>query len=108
VERVAPVVLYQSQFPERVNAYVFHLRVREEAHLEAKIFRQGETVPVMSWDSWRQRGGRPFSVKWDVPPSPTAEGAYRLVLSGYLVPTNDPVRQEVEFYHRPRIDVKGN
>jgi hypothetical protein len=32
-----------------------------------------------------------------------SEGVYRLVLSGYMLATNDPVSQVVQFYHRPEI-----
>jgi hypothetical protein len=36
--------------------------------------------------------------------SPTAsEGPYKLVLSGYMLATNDPVSQVVQFYHRADI-----
>jgi hypothetical protein len=56
-------------------------------------------------DLGRQRGGRPFSVRWDLSSSPAKPGLYRLILSGYVTGTNDPVSQVVRFAHEP---IKGN
>jgi hypothetical protein len=102
-EKVAPVVFYQSQFPERASAYVFHFRLREAAKVKADVFKLGNPTPIVSIDLGRQRGGRPFSVRWDATSPPAPEGAYKLVLSGYMLSNSDPVSQTVEFYHRPVI-----
>ena len=103
VEKVAPVVFYQSQFPERANAYVFHFRLREAAKVKAEVFKQGNATPIVSIDLGRQSGGRPFAVRWDAASPPAQEGAYQLVLSGYMLSNSDPVSQIVEFFHRPVI-----
>jgi len=103
VEKVAPVVFYQTQFPTRVNGYVFHFRLREDAKLKGAIYKASGGEPVFSQDLGKQRGGRPFSLNWDVTSPRAAEGAYRLVLSGYMLTTNDPVSQVVQFYHQPEI-----
>ena len=103
IEKVAPVVFYQSQFPTWVPGYVFHFRLREDAKIKGAIYPAAGGDPIVSLDLGRQRGGRPFALTWDVTSAPAAEGRYKLVLSGYLLSSNDPVSQVVEFYHRPRI-----
>jgi hypothetical protein len=103
VEEVAPVVFYQSQFPTRVTAYEFQFKVRETSELTWTIYRQKGGTPVATRAYWRQTGGRPFRVGWDVTSPAVAEGAYTLVLSGYALSNNDPVSQIVKFYHRPLI-----
>ena len=103
IENVAPVMFYQSQFPTRVPGYVFHFRLREDAKIRGAIYREAGGDPIVSLDLGRQRGGRPFWVKWDATSVPAPEGVYRLVVSGYLLSSNDPVSQVVEFYHRPQI-----
>jgi hypothetical protein len=103
VEKVAPAVFYQSRFPRNVSAYLFHFKVRETSQLNWAIYQMQGGTRVASGESWRQGGGRPFSVKWDVTSSSIQEGAYRLVLSGYVLSNNDRISQVVEFYHRPKI-----
>jgi hypothetical protein len=103
VEKVAPAVFYQSEFPRNVTAYVFHFRVRETSQLWWKIYRRRGGAVIASGKSWRQTGGRPFRVRWEAASSNIGEGDYRLVLSGYALSNNDPISQVVEFYHRPQI-----
>jgi len=103
VEKVAPVVFYQSQFPTQVTGYVFHFRIREDAKLKGAVYKASGGAPVFSVDLGRQRGGRPFSVSWNVTTPRASEGVYRLVLSGYVLSNNDPVSQVVQFYHQPEI-----
>ena len=38
IEKVAPALFYQSQFPTRVTAYVFHFKVRESSELWWNIY----------------------------------------------------------------------
>jgi len=104
LEKVAPVVLYQSQHPERVNGYVFDFKLREEAKVKAAVYAATGGDALAYRELGREPGGRPFSFRWDVSDPPVPEGWYKLVLSGYLLATNDPVSQVVEFYHRPRIE----
>jgi hypothetical protein len=104
LEKVAPVVLYQSQYPQRVNGYVFDFRLRDDAKVRAAGYAAEGGDALAYRDLGRERGGRPFSFRWDVSAPPLPEGWYKLVLSGYMLATNDPVSQVVEFYHQPRID----
>jgi hypothetical protein len=102
IEEVAPVVFYQSKYPSKVQGYLFRFRLREDAKVKSEIYDSGgERVFARALDP--QFGGRPFSVRWDVASRPVPEGVYKLVLSGYLRTTNDPVSQVVQFYHRPLI-----
>jgi len=104
LEKVAPVVLYQSQYPQRVNGYVFDFRLREDAKVKAAVYAAEGGDALTHRDLGRERGGRTFSFRWDVAAPPVPEGWYKLVLSGYMLTTNDPVSQVVEFYHQPRIE----
>jgi hypothetical protein len=103
VEEVAPVVFYQSQYPSRIEGYVFRFRLREDSKVKAAIYGDAASSPVLSRDLGRQLGGRPFAVRWDVSSHPVPEANYRLVLSGYVLATNDPVSQVVKFYHHPVV-----
>ena len=103
IERVAPVVFYQSQYPAVVSGYRFAFKLRDDAKIKAMIYadKSGDGVAVQSLAP--QRGGRPFWVKWDVAGSAAPEGAYKLIVSGYVLNTNDPINQVVHFYHQPRL-----
>jgi hypothetical protein len=103
VEQVAPVVLYQTQFPANVTGYVFHFRLREDAKLKGAVYKAAGSQAVFAQDLGKQRGDRPFAFKWDLTSSPPSEGQYKLVLSGYMLSTNDPVSQVVQFYHKADI-----
>jgi hypothetical protein len=102
-EEVAPALFYQSQFPASVRGYVFHFRLREDAMMKASIFKEAGAQSIWSAPLGRRIAGRPFSYRWDLGEEGAAEGSYRLVLSGYLLSTNDPVSQVVKFYHRPQV-----
>jgi hypothetical protein len=102
-EEVAPVVLYQSQFPAKVGGYVFHFRLRDDANIGGAVYKQAGGDPVAAFERQRRFGGRPFTMEWDANKPPAAEGAYKLVLSGYLLKSNDRISQVVQFYHRPAI-----
>jgi hypothetical protein len=103
IEEVAPALFYQSQFPTKVEGYVFRFRIREDAKLKGAIYKEEGGEPVFARDLGRQLGSRPFSFKWDVAASPAAEGMYKLVLSGYLLDTNQKISQVVQFYHRAAV-----
>jgi hypothetical protein len=101
VERVAPVILYYSQLPVTIDAYLFTLRISGDARLTCSIYKEGALEPLFTRFLRRQRGGRPFTVRW--PSSTTEEGFYKLVVRGYVLDTNDPIDQTVSFYHQPVV-----
>ena len=103
IERVAPVIFYQSQYPAEVKGYRFAFKLRGDAKIKAMIYpvKGGDGIVVQSLAP--QRGGRPFWIKWEVSSPPPPEEAYKLVVSGYMLNTSDPVNQEVHFHHRLRL-----
>lgn len=101
VETVAPVLFYQSQYPTQVNGYLFTFGLRDDAKVRGVIYEETKGAIVFSQDVGRQRGGRPFTLKWDLTTAPAPTGQYRLVLSGYTLSTNDPISQIVRFIHMP-------
>ncbi len=102
-EEVAPVLFYQSRLPSKVDGYVFRFRLRDDARIKASVFRADGGEPLVVRDLGRQLGGRPFSFRWNVAAPAMPEGAYKLVLSGYLLENNQKVGQVVQFYHRPAV-----
>lgn len=102
LETVAPASLSPTADAGiAVRGYVFAFKLREDAQLRGTIFDETKGTPVFAADLGRQRGGRPFLLRWDLTKSPAPAGPYRLVLKGYVLTTNDPVSQVVRFVHAP-------
>ena len=103
IERVAPVVFYQAQYPTTVSGYRFAFKLRDDARIKAMIYPEkgGDGIVLQSFAP--QRGGRPFWIKWDLSGSAPPAGTYKLIISGYVLNTNDPINQVVNFYHQPRL-----
>jgi hypothetical protein len=99
LERVVPVILYHTQFPTAIDAYLFTFKTSGDARMTCSLYKEGDAVPLLAHTFRRQRGGRAFTVRW--PASTAAEGFYKLVVRGYFLDTNDPIEQIVSFYHRP-------
>ncbi|NIV69489.1 MAG: hypothetical protein GWN41_05035 [Phycisphaerae bacterium] len=102
VERVAPAIFYHSQFPSPIKGYLFTFKTNGDALLSCSIYKEGEAEPVFTSIFPRQRGGRPFTVRWDS--SQARKGSYRLVITGYFLNTSDPIDQTVRFYHQPIVE----
>ena len=101
VERVAPVILYHSQLPASINAYLFTFKTSGDARLTCSVYKEGGSEPLFTQVFRRQRSGRPFTVRWYT--STAVEGFHRLVVNGYFLDTNDPIEQIVSFYHQPVV-----
>ena len=100
VESVAPVIFYHSHVPVTVDGYLFTFKTNGDARLTSSIYQDGKAEALSTEVFARQRGGRPFTVRWDS--SRAGQGNYRLVLKGYFLDSNDPVNQTVRFFHQPR------
>ena len=103
IEKIAPVVFYQSQPPAKIEGYQFAFKLREDAKVKAVIYSEKSDEGTVVQPLGPQRGGRPFWIKWNLSNTNVPEGAYKLVVSGYLLSTNDPLNQVVRFYHQPRL-----
>jgi hypothetical protein len=101
VERVAPAIFYHSQPPPTIKGYLFTFKTNGDAKLTCSFYKEGELKPVFT-RSFKQRGGRPFTVRWDS--STATGGSYKLVVKGYFLDTNDPIDQIVYFYHQPVVN----
>lgn len=101
VEQVAPVILYHSHVPSTIEGYLFTFKTNAEARLTCSIYKAGETDPVFTSTFRRQRAGRPFTVRWNS--SLAQEGPYQLLITGYLLKTNDSIDQTVRFFHQPVV-----
>lgn len=102
-EDVAPAILYHAQPPDKIEGYLFTLKVNGDARLSCKVVRgvvRGkESTELMTQTFRRIPGGRPFTVRWEA--GNAKEGQYALVCHGYFLDTNQPLRQTVRFFHRP-------
>lgn len=100
-ENIAPVIFYHSQLPTKVTGYLFTFKTSNDARVTASVRKNGYTEPLFEQTFRRQRADRPFTVYWDS--SGVSEGEYTLKLKGFLLDTNDPIEQNVHFYHQPNI-----
>jgi hypothetical protein len=100
-ERIAPVILYHSRSPSAIDAYLFTFKTSGDARLTCSIYKEGGSDPLFAQVFRRQRGGRPFTVRWHT--SAAVESFYKLVIRGYFLDTNDPIEQTVSFYHQPVV-----
>lgn len=106
VEKVAPALFYQARLPARATGYLFTFRLRDDAKVTATFYREGGDEVLARQVFPRQAGGRAFTVRWDLPANTLPEGLYKLVLGGYFLDTNDPVRQTVSFHHQPMLPAR--
>lgn len=100
-EEIAPAILYHARPPEKINGYLFTMKTNGDARLSCKILRGKESAEVMTQTFRRLPGGRPFTVRWEA--AGAQEGQYALVCNGYFLDTNQPLRQTVQFFHRPTV-----
>ena len=103
IERVAPVIFYQTRYPTEIKGYRFAFKLRGDAKIKAMIYPEGGSDGVLLQSLAPQRGGRPFWIKWDVTTPSAPGGSYKLVVSGYMLNSNEPLNQVVNFRHQPRL-----
>jgi hypothetical protein len=101
VEEVSPVILYNNKIPETINGYLFTFKINGDARFTCSIYREGQESPVFTSVFRRQRGGRPFTVRWNS--TEAEEGSYKLVIKGYFLDNNIPISQTVRFFHQPIV-----
>jgi len=99
VEEIAPAILYHSRLPDSVDAYLFTMKTNGDTRLSCSVYREGESVAIMTQAFRRIPGGRPFTVRWDA--QGAGEAGYTLVCKGYFLDTSQPVQQTVRFFHKP-------
>ena len=103
IERVAPVIFYQARYPTEIKGYRFAFKLRGDAKIKAMIYPEGGGDGILLQSLAPQRGGRPFWIKWDVTTPSAPGGSYKLVVSGYMLNSNEPLNQVVNFRHQPRL-----
>ncbi len=102
VERVAPGVLYYKEAPSKIEGYFFTLKTGEDARLLASITHNATGKEVERQIYRRKRAGLPFTIHWDA--HDAEPGPYRLNISGFSLSTNQPLSQEIHFYHQPIVN----
>jgi hypothetical protein len=99
-ERVAPAILYHTRPPRTVTAYLLVFKTASDARLVYRIFRDGESTPLVIGEPLRPRAGRPFLIHWDA--ARAGRGIYRVVLEGFTLDANRALQQTVRFAHEPQ------
>lgn len=100
-ERVAPAVLSGEGAPVTVQSWLFTFKTNFPARLTCGLFPRGAEETVWSKTFKRVGAGRPFSCQ--VPAAELKRGDYRLEIDGWSLDNNDPVVQEVRFFHNPDL-----
>ncbi len=104
LERIAPVILYHSQLPSKISGYAITFRIADDARLLASIIQETTGKEMKTQTFRRKPRGQPFTIKWDardVPP-----GLYRISLSGFSLNSNQPIKQEIQFFHQPLVQIQ--
>lgn len=103
-DSIVPVILYHSDYPQKINSYRFAFKVGNNANLNYAIYADDNETPLLEDKLGKKMGGEPFVITWDC--SHAMAGNYELVVDGYMLRNNTPIYQSIKFYHQP--DVKGN
>jgi hypothetical protein len=103
-DRVAPAILYHSQYPTSVSGYKFVFKTNATVGFEFMIEESDGRVPKSQPEprvvrTWQYKA--PLSVKWDA--STARPGRYRLKVIARVLENNDKLTQEVEFVHQPNV-----
>ena len=101
-ESVAPVILYHTSSPTKINGYLFAFKVGGSAKLSYAIYQGNSQVPLVENDLGKQSVGIPFVVSWDSSKAPA--GSYELIIQGHFRRDFKEVRKSVHFYHKPLIN----
>jgi hypothetical protein len=102
VERVAPAIFYHSQVPRQVTDYSFYFKTARAASLEYAIYKGDGSKPLFTSENLTVPARVAFPLSWNA--AQATEGWYRLVLSHAIFSdNNDPINQEVVFYHKLRV-----
>ena len=97
-ERIAPVILYHSQLPSKVEGYRFTFKMNGDARITCVVYEENNRKPVWRKIVRRQIGGIPITVNWSV--NGAKSGPYRFMIKGFFLTDNTPVHQTIQFYHQ--------
>jgi hypothetical protein len=99
--KVAPVLLFSSRLPNRIDGYSFIFKISRKADVTCSFTRDLDNSPVLSTQSFQVPGQRPRSVDWNV--GRLSEGWYRLTITVIYSNNGQKVDQIIHFYHRPSV-----
>lgn len=100
-EKVAPAILYHAQPPNKIDGYLFTMKTNGDARLSCNVSREKGSPELMTQSFRRIPGGRPFTVGWNA--AGAQEGQYELDCDGYFLDNNQPLHQNVRFFHKPTV-----
>lgn len=99
VEYIAPVLIYHSVPPTKINGYLFAFKVGDCAMLSYVVYQGKNVDPIAAGKISKQSVSEPFVIYWDS--SLAKEGSYELIVDGYFLKNNKPIYKSVQFYHKP-------
>jgi hypothetical protein len=99
--RVAPVILFHAQHPERIAGYTFTFKISRKADVTCSFAKDLDNSPVLSTQSFEVPGQRPRTVEWNA--SNAREGWYKLTITVIYSNNGQKVDQIIHFYHRPSV-----
>jgi hypothetical protein len=99
--KVAPVLLFSSRLPNKIDGYSFIFKVSHKADVTCSFSKDFDNSPLLSTQSFEVTGGRPRTVDWNM--GNLSEGWYRLIITVIFSNNGQKVDQIVHFYHRPSV-----
>jgi hypothetical protein len=99
--QVAPVILFSSQLPNKIDEYSFTFKISRKADVTCSFSKDSGSSPLLSTQNLLVSGQRPRTVSWRV--GNAGEGWYRLTITVIYKNNSQKVEQFVRFYHHPSI-----
>jgi len=97
IEKVAPVTFYHAELPEEIEGYLFDFKIGSNAELKYTIYKDNEKSPKAK-DLGKRFVDNPFRIFWES--AEAEQGEYKLIVHGYFLGNNKPIRYVVQFYHK--------
>jgi hypothetical protein len=99
--RVAPVILYSSTYPAKIESYSFTYKIGRKADVTCSFSKDVDNSPLLATQASEVPGQRPRTVDWNV--TKLSEGWYRLMITVIYSNNGARVDQVIHFYHRPIV-----
>jgi hypothetical protein len=98
---VAPVILFSTGLPARIDGYSFTFTVSRKADVTFSFAKDVDNSPLLATQSQEIPARRPRTVSWNA--AKITEGRYKLSIKVIYSDNGKQVDQTIRFYHRPTI-----
>jgi hypothetical protein len=100
--QVAPSILFHSQPPKSVNAYLFSFKVGRRAEVTWHVSKDDARAPDLETSSVFVRGGVARTIRWNA--ANMKDGRYQLRITISFTTNGQRVSKVIHFYHRNSVD----